>query len=162
LIRGTLYPDPLADLGEQHFSYALLPHVGDWTTAGVTRQAFWFNSAMSSVPVPSNPSDAPSDVSLPPSGGFVRCSGLELGLGSLKQPEDEDGEGVILRLYEPHGARGLAALTFPREVKRAERVTLLEEHDASVLAEATEPIVSGDTIRISVRPFEVLTLRVVL
>ena len=59
-------------------------------------------------------------------------------------------------------SRGLASLTFPSEVKRAERVTLLEEHDESVLAEATEPIVAGDTIRISVRPFEVMTLRVVL
>ena len=160
LVRGTLYPDPLADLGEHHFTYALLPHTGDWTTAGVTRQAFWFNSAMSAVPVPSNPADAPTDASLAPTGGLVRCDGLELGLGSLKQPEE--GEGVIVRLYEPHGARGLATLTFPSEVTSAERVTLLEEHDASVLAEATEPIVSGDTIRISVRPFEVLTLRVVL
>ena len=115
---------------------------------------------MSAVPVPSNPADAPADASLPPSGGFVRCGDLELGLGSLKQPEE--GDGVILRLYEPHGARGLASLTFPSEVKRAERVTLLEEHDDSVLAEATEPIVAGDTIRISVRPFEVVTLRVVL
>ena len=35
--------------------------VGDWTTAGVTREAFRFNSAMSAVPVPSNPADAAPD-----------------------------------------------------------------------------------------------------
>ena len=83
-----------------------------------------------------------------------------MALGSLKRPEE--GEGLILRLYEPHGARGLATLRFARPIQSAERVTLLEEHDPTPLAEATEPVVSGDVLRLSVRPFEVVTLRVVL
>ena len=160
LVRGTLYPDPLADLGEHRFSYALLPHTGDWTTAGVTREAFAFNSAMSAAPIPTSPADASDGATLPPTWGFIRCEGLELGLASLKRPED--GDGYILRLYEPHGARGLATLCFPSDVSSAERVTLLEEHDPSVLAEATDPIISGDTLRLSIRPFEVLTVRVVV
>jgi alpha-mannosidase len=42
-------------------------------------------------------------------------------LGSLKKAED--GEGLILRLYEPHAARGKSALRFARNIKRAERST---------------------------------------
>ena len=35
LLRGPLYPDPLADEGEHRFTYSLFPHAGDWTEAGV-------------------------------------------------------------------------------------------------------------------------------
>jgi alpha-mannosidase len=77
-------------------------------------------------------------------------------LGSLKKAED--GEGLVLRLYEPHGARGKSALRFAPGIKRAERVNLLEEVDAS----GPVPTVEGGTLRIEVRPFEVLTLRLEL
>ena len=35
LVRSPVYPDPLADEGEQRFTYALMPHAGDWVEAGV-------------------------------------------------------------------------------------------------------------------------------
>ena len=34
LVRGPLYPDPLADEGHHRFTYSLFPHPGDWTEAG--------------------------------------------------------------------------------------------------------------------------------
>ncbi len=46
LLRGPLYPDPLADEGEHRFTYSLFPHPGDWTGAGVTREAFALNSPL--------------------------------------------------------------------------------------------------------------------
>ncbi|MDQ3793432.1 MAG: alpha-mannosidase, partial [Actinomycetota bacterium] len=46
LLRSPLYPDPLADEGEHRFTYSLLPHPGDWTEAGVTREAFALNSPL--------------------------------------------------------------------------------------------------------------------
>jgi alpha-mannosidase len=49
LLRSPLYPDPLADEGEHRFTYSLYPHPGDWTAAGVTREAFALNSPL--VPV---------------------------------------------------------------------------------------------------------------
>ena len=56
---------------------------------------------------------------------FLAPDGLPLSLGSLKRAED--GEGLILRLYEPHGNRGRALLRFPMPLNRIERVNLLEE-----------------------------------
>ena len=43
----------------------------------------------------------------------ARCAldGLPLGLGALKPLED--GGGLVLRAYEPQGARGTARLTLP-------------------------------------------------
>lgn len=65
---------------------------------------------------------------------------------------------MILRLYEPHAARGESVLRFAREIKKAERTNLLEEVERS-----DPPLVAkGNTLRVTVRPFEVLTLRLEL
>ncbi|MCA1849242.1 MAG: glycosyl hydrolase-related protein, partial [Actinobacteria bacterium] len=82
---------------------------------------------------------------------LVVAEGVELALGSLKRAED--GRGVILRLYEPHGARGHSTLRFASRVGRAERVNLLEEPEGVVEMRDGE-------VLLDVRPFEVLTLRV--
>jgi alpha-mannosidase len=60
---------------------------------------------------------------------------------------------VILRLYEPHGARGECALRFARHVERVERVNLLEEAEGSLE-------VHEGAVRLRVRPFELDTLNV--
>jgi len=142
LLKSPLYPDPLADEGEHRFTYSLLPHPGDWTAAGVSREAFALNSPLFAAVNGGAPST---------SYGFVAAEGGELGLGGLKGAED--GRGVILRLYEPHGARGPAALRFSSGVERAERVNLLEERVGTVA-------VRGGEVLLDVRPFEVLSLRV--
>jgi alpha-mannosidase len=141
LLRSPLYPDPFADEGEHRFTYSLFPHPGDWTEAGVTREAFSLNSPLIARANGGEPSEY----------GLVAAEGVELALGSLKKPED--GRGVILRLYEPHGARGPATLRFAPRVGRVERVNLLEEPEETVEAQ-------GDEVLLDVRPFEVLTLRV--
>ena len=143
LLRSPLYPDPFADEGEHRFTYSLFPHPGDWTLAGVAREAFTLNAPL--FPVLAEGEALPQGFSL------VETEGLELALGSLKMAEE--GEGVILRLYEPHGARGECTLRFARRVERVERVDLLEEAEGPVE-------VYQDTVRLTVQPFEVVTLRV--
>ena len=143
LLRSPLYPDPFADEGEHRFTYSLFPHPGDWTSAGVAQEALTLNAPL--IPVTAE------DESLPQEFSFVEAKGLELALGSLKMAEE--GEAVILRLYEPHGARGECTLRFGRPVERVERVNLLEE------AEGPVEVQSG-VVRLRVRPFEVVTLRV--
>ena len=39
LVRSPVYPDPLADEGEQRFAYALMPHAGSWHEGGVREEA---------------------------------------------------------------------------------------------------------------------------
>jgi alpha-mannosidase len=143
LLRSPLYPDPFADEGEHRFTYSLFPHPGDWTASGVSREAFALNSPL--FPVGMQEGVLSRGFSL------VESEGLELALGSLKL--SEEGDSVILRLYEPHGARGECTLRFSRPVEGAERVNLLEE--------AEEPVeVQGGAVSLRMRPFEVVTLRV--
>ena len=141
LLRSPLYPDPLADEGEHRFTYSLYPHPGDWTEAGVAREAFALNSPL--VPVRGGEARAESS--------FVEAEGVELALAGLKR--SEDGGAVILRLYEPHGARGPARLRFPGGLKRAEKTNLLEDRGGTPIG------VEDDAIDLEVRPFEVVTLR---
>ena len=56
---------------------------------------------------------------------FVSIEGVELALGAMKPAEDRDG--IILRLYEPHGARGVATLSFAAPIGAVEPVNLLED-----------------------------------
>ena len=143
LLRSPLYPDPFADEGEHRFTYSLFPHPGDWTSAGVAREAFALNAPL--FPVMAQKDTLPQGFSL------VEADGLELALGSLKLAEE--GDSAILRLYEPHGARGGCTLRLGRPIEKVERVNLLEE------AEGTVEVHEG-TVRFEVRPFEVVTLRV--
>jgi alpha-mannosidase len=81
----------------------------------------------------------------------VETSGLPLALGALKLAED--GEGVVLRLHEPHGARGECVVRFAERPRGVWRTNILEEPGAAVE-------VGEEGVRLVVHPFEILTLRV--
>ncbi|HET8587186.1 MAG TPA: glycoside hydrolase family 38 C-terminal domain-containing protein, partial [Candidatus Limnocylindria bacterium] len=141
LVRGPLHPDPMADEGEHHFTYSLFPHEGDWVAGKVTREARALNSPLVAVSAGNGKSADP----------FVVNEGLELGLGALKQAHDR--KGIVLRVYEPHGDRGVATLRFAKAPKSVRRVNLLEEDVDDGKLEVKKGAVTLD-----VRPFEVLSL----
>ncbi|MDQ4128458.1 MAG: glycosyl hydrolase-related protein [Actinomycetota bacterium] len=146
LLKSPMYPDPLADEGDHRFTYSVFPHAGDWTEARVVEEAFALNSPLFAA------QGQPSG-ELPTEFGLVSTEGLQVALGSLKMAED--GRGLVLRVYEPRGARGECALRFARGVGRAERANLLEDEQGSVE-------VRDGAVRLELRPFEVVTLRVEL
>jgi alpha-mannosidase len=116
LIRSPVYPDPLADEGEQTFTYALYPHNGRWLEGGVLREADELNRPLLVRRI---------SVAGPASWRPLRLTGVELGLGALKPLED--GGGLVLRVYEPQGARGRAQLELPTGWTADAELNLLEE-----------------------------------
>ena len=115
LVRSPVYPDPLADEGEQRFAYALMPHAGDWRESGVREEAEDLNQ-----PLLWAAARGLAPATLAPLG----CEGVVAALGALKAAED--GEGLILRVYEPAGARGPVALGLPAGWREAGAVDLME------------------------------------
>jgi alpha-mannosidase len=97
LLRSPVWPDPLADEGEQEIVYALMPHPGRWFEGGVLAEAEDLN-----LPLPARPVHGSG--SLRP----LRVDGLPVALGALKPLED--GGGVLLRVYEPQGGSGRVRL----------------------------------------------------
>ena len=135
LLRSPIYPDPVADEGEQTFTYALMPHGGDWFAAGVLTEAEDLNQ-----PLLSAPAEGAAIGTVTP----VAVSGHKVALAGLKPAEDS--ADVVLRVYEPAGGRGALDVAPTGGWKVAGDVNLLEE--------AVER--EGD---FGIRPFEVRSLR---
>lgn len=116
LLRSPGYPDPLADEGTHEFTYALFPHEGGLIEGGVLAEAEDLNRPLPAVPV-----RAAGAATWRP----VRLEGVALGLGALKRAEE--GDGLVLRIYEPQGARGPLSIQLPEPWKVTGEVDLLEE-----------------------------------
>jgi alpha-mannosidase len=64
----------------------------------------------------------------------------------------EDGDGVIVRLYECHGARGAAGIKLDLPFKQATLCNILEEPLGK--AKSRE-----DGVEISYKPYQIVTIR---
>ena len=115
LLRAPTLPDRLADEGPHEVTYALLPHAGAWHDAGVLAEAEDLNRPLLHRAAPGAAAAS----------AFVSIAGPRVGLGALKPAED--GDGLILRLYEPAGARGPITITPPPGWTLAGEVNLLED-----------------------------------
>ena len=116
LLRSPVFPDLLADEGTQSFIYALLPHPSDWLSGGVLAEAEDLNQPLSVAVAP---------VAQDRQWRAVSVEGGPLALSALKPTED--GEGLILRLYEPAGGRAKPQVSLPPGWSIAGEVNLLEE-----------------------------------
>jgi alpha-mannosidase len=150
LLRGAVWPDPAADQGTHEFSYALLPHPGDWRAGETVQHAYLFNMPVTARLVPTQQL-SPGAQALPPGVSFVAADRPGLVIETIKPAED--GNGIIIRLYEAYNTRGPATLTFAREIASAEETNLLEER--------TGPAdFGGRELRLHVRPYGISTFRV--
>jgi alpha-mannosidase len=140
LLRGAEWPDPEADRGVHELTYSLYPHAGDWTDAGTARRAWELNA-----PVVCRAADG-----VGASKRFLTVTGPAF-LETLKRAED--GNGWILRLYEPHGARGPVSVTAPRPLASVNGCNHVEE--------TAEPIPSnGSSFSFPIEPFQVRSFRI--
>jgi alpha-mannosidase len=127
LLRSPIWPDPLADEGHHEVTYALMPHAGSWLEGGVLTEAQALNG-----PMPWRCVDAAGPVCRP----VIAVTGTPVVLSALKPAED--GQGLVLRVYEPAGARGPVDVRPPDGWKRGEALDLLER-PLDVPAEAVCP-----------------------
>lgn len=116
LVRAPVYPDPLADEGEQGFTYALMPHEGTWHDGGVLGEAIDLNQPLVSAEAKGLAAGAVQPLVV---------EGVPVALSGLKRAEE--GDGLVLRLYEPAGRRGDLALKLPHGWKPSGALNILEE-----------------------------------
>ncbi len=95
----------LIDTGVHEFSYALLPHAGDWRQADVARQAESFG--MQPVVVLTDRHKG----SRPGSREFLTISTPNVAASALKMAEKENA--LVLRLVELHGREAAGVLSGP-------------------------------------------------
>lgn len=149
LLRGPIEPDPGADLGEHTFTYALLPHPGGFREARVIEQAANLNSPLRVQALEPNTAER-TPTTGPASHAWLRVEPAGVTLDTTKVAES--GEDIVVRLYEAFGRRCEAVLHLPPQITRAQTCDLLERPANSI-------DIREQQIRLSLRPFEVVSLR---
>jgi alpha-mannosidase len=146
LLRSPTLPDPMADFGEHHFTYSLLPHVGAWNEE-TQREAYLLNDPI--IVYRSKVTGQKSGATRLPS--LVTCHSVNVIIETIKRAED--GDGVIVRLYECQRKRGQVKVQFGREVEAAWVTNLLEENESALG-------VDGASIPLNLRPYQIMTMRI--
>ena len=141
LIKSGIEPNPVTDQEQHVFTYALLPHQEGWQAGGTVPQAYFLNQPALAVAGGS----ADTGVSL------ASVDAPNVVLETVKRAED--GDGVILRLYECENARTPVTLTWNGAIASAEADNCIEEKTGDVE-------VSGNQIRFTIKPYEVKTIRI--
>jgi len=144
LLRSPTLPDPEADQGEHRFAYSLLPHAGSWGEATIA-QAYALNDPLIAVR-PESQAVALQPISL------LLAEPANIVVETIKGAED--GNGLIVRLYESQRRRSRARLHLGFKLGSAWLTNLLEENQAALTPD-------GNMLTLSVRPYEIVTLRLV-
>lgn len=134
LLRAPLFPDPQADQGAHSFLTSIV--IGD--VDEVIEHGYRLN-------LPMRPTRGMCTVPL------VTSSSPAVVLETVKLAEDGSGD-VIVRLYEAHGARSESTILFGFDHEQVQRTDLLER--------PVDSVALGGDGRMSLRPFEVVTLRI--
>lgn len=141
LLRAPVAPDPQADRGEQHFTYALYVWNGSLIESGIIQQAYDLNIPPTTV--------YGADSSLPRS--FFSLDTANIFLETVKPAENET-EALTLRLYE-----GMRTATHCTLAVDGIKVTHAWETDMLENRLVELPCLDGH-IDLEFRPFEIKTL----
>ncbi|MHB1295161.1 MAG: alpha-mannosidase [Anaerolineae bacterium] len=150
VVRGSVQPDPYADVGAQHCRYALLPHAGTWREADLPREGEAYNQPLLPVPWPY----VNIEESLPSVHSFAQVSPSNVLLSVMKQAED--GTGCVLRLLETHGQACRAEIMLDRGILAAEEMDAVELSAGAVLTP------DGRRLAVEFAPHQLKTLRLTL
>ncbi|MCU0771121.1 MAG: glycosyl hydrolase-related protein [Verrucomicrobia bacterium] len=131
-------------LGVHEFDYALLPHAGGWSEAGLYGETGRFNVPVIAVQT------SPHAGSLPHRLAFLEVQPDGVVVTALKQAEDRDS--FILRLFNPGGASVTAVLRLTVPIREA-FLTNLNEDRLEPLA-----VQDGCTVGTPVGPNKIVTL----
>jgi alpha-mannosidase len=149
LLRSPTMPDPSADSGEHQFKYSLYPHMGSWNEE-TQREAYLLNDPIIVCKSDDNHQDPNRRVSNLKS--LVSVSSPNAIIETVKRAEN--GNGIIVRLYESQRKRGPVEVRAGFAVKSAWATNLLEENESALE-------VSGDSILLHLKPYQIVTLRLI-
>jgi len=146
LLRSTSNPGRSADLGEQSFSYALYPHLGDVHTGKVRQAAYEFNinpilceieppaddnvGCAHGLDVDTTDIRGKQSPVIGPAQSLLTCDQPSIVVESVKPAES--GSGLIIRLYESQGQHVKAHLIPGMVCRRIRLVDLLEDASGSI------------------------------
>jgi alpha-mannosidase len=146
LLRSPTWPDPIADQGPQHFTYAIYPHAGLWKTAQTVRRGYELNDPMVGQQVFAHTG------SLPASHSFASVENPNVTLTAVKKAED--ASALIFRMYEWGGEASTVKLHIPPGATYATTTNLMEKPEGDHLS------LTDSVVTVPIKPYEILTVEV--
>lgn len=142
LIKSGIEPNKTADQEEHVFTYALYPHKEMWSAAGTVQEAYKLNQ----------PAYATKGELKNTGKSFISTDKDNIIIETVKPAEN--GDGIIVRLYDCENSLTKAILTFAEGMlESVEECNLMEEKEADIEA-------CGNSFTVSVKPYEIKTYRV--
>ena len=148
LIKSGIFPNPDADQGQHEFTYALFPHQGDFRKGSVVREAYDLNCPMAWEKVQGIYEDS-----------FSMLQIAEENVMADTVKAAEDGNGIIVRIYETWGMRTKVHVNFPLAPDAQVTVCDCMENFSGV--ENADMTRVQDGWSFTMKPYEIKTLRIV-
>ncbi len=141
LLRSPGYPDPQADRAHHECTYSLYPHAGNHLAGNVVQAGYELN-----VPLRVLPGEPNANLT-----SFAHLDRENVVIEAVKKAED--GDDIILRLYEATGAATHATLTLNVNPGAIWKTNLLEKPEEQLSF-------AQNAVELALKPFEIVTLRV--
>ena len=145
LIKCATYPNPEADQGQMTCAYSICPHGGALNISNILAMAYDLNNPMIAVPT------SGAVTSLPDIYAMVESDRENILCEVAK--EAEDGQDLVLRLYECTNTKTSSRLTFGFDVSKVSLCDMMEN-------EICELEITERGVDLDFHGFEIHTLKV--
>ncbi|MDO5573067.1 MAG: alpha-mannosidase [bacterium] len=145
MLKSAIDPNPEADKEHHSFVLSIYPHKGDWKNADTIDRAYLLNNPLFCLPKTGTGTTLPAEYSM------VQVDAKNVVIEVVKKAED--GNGLILRLYEAYNRRTQVNMKLGISFTIAEECNMLEESKGEVAHD-------GDTLHFEMKPYEIKTLRI--
>lgn len=146
LLKAPTYPDPTADRGIHTFTYSVFPHKGSDLMATV-KEGCKLNNPMTAIAIEKN-----SKGKLPESFSLASVCGHNAVIDTVKTAED--GNGIIVRIFQAQNAKEDITVNFGFNVKEVYECDCLENNLEKLKA-------VKNSVKVRMGNFEIKTLRVI-
>lgn len=132
--------------GKHYFRYSIYPHKGDYKEAKIVQRGMEFNNPLIFVFSDSHTGEFPKKYS------FIKINPQNVIVNVFKK--SEDGDSLILRIYETEGRDCEYEIEFFKQLKKVEKVSLTEDEVYGSVCFENNKIID------KIGKWEILTLRI--
>ncbi len=145
VVKSGGYPYQGASEIIPEFVYSIYPHIGDLYESGVIKEAYMLNRPLEAVSVDK------TDGGLPESYSFAECMTDGVILETLKMAED--GDALILRLFETNKERKTVRLKFGESYNNISIVNLAEQFERAIC-------IKDGIAEFEIKPHQIITIKI--
>ncbi|XP_071792288.1 alpha-mannosidase 2C1-like [Asterias amurensis] len=147
LLRSPKSPDPTADMGKHHFTYAIMPHKGSFQESHVIQHAYNLNNSLVVFP----------GTLMSQADSYFTVDNPAVVIDTIKLAEDHE-DVLVMRLFEAYGGQATTRIHSSLPVQRAIRCNILEEATSDNCLNGNVVQWKDGFIEITLTPFQIVSL----